>query len=65
MKRTIGIVCGVVLVGATVVWAATSVVVSVKQTSIRSERQFFAPTVATAKFQDKLAVSAKKGTGTR
>ncbi|MBF0171331.1 MAG: hypothetical protein HQK87_09655 [Nitrospinae bacterium] len=61
MNKSFWTVCGALLATAAVAWAASTVTVSVKQTSVRSDRQFFAPTVATAKYQDKLAVSGQKG----
>lgn len=60
MKRTFWTFAGLIAF-TTVAFAASSVMVSVKQTSIRSDRQFFAPTVATANFQQRLAVVSKKG----
>lgn len=45
-----------VFAGAVIAAAATSVAVKVKQTSVRSDHQFFAPTLATARFTEQLSV---------
>ena len=50
------LLAGIVFAGAVIAAAATSVAVKVKQTSVRSDHQFFAPTLATARFTEQLQV---------
>jgi hypothetical protein len=47
---------GMVLAGAAIAATVASVAVKVKQTSVRSDHQFFAPTLATARFTEQLEV---------
>lgn len=62
MPQKIWIAFLAITLGATLAWAAGKVHVVVKQTSIRSENQFFAPTIATVKRMDELeAIAAKDG----
>jgi len=59
--RALFIVCLALLLSATAALAAQETVfVTVKKTSIRADRQFYAPTVAEAVFRDRLVVLARE-----
>jgi hypothetical protein len=59
--RPLCIVCLAILLSAAAVPAAgETVFVTVKKTSVRADRQFYAPTVAEAVFRDQLVVLARE-----
>ena len=59
--RPLFIVCLAILLSAAAVRAAgETVFVTVKKTSVRADRQFYAPTVAEAVFRDQLVVLARE-----
>lgn len=61
MTKPVLIVCLAMLLAVTAALAAgETIFVTVKKTSIRKDRQFYAPTVAAAVYRDKLSVLARE-----
>ena len=61
MKNTLAAVAIAILAFAAASSAGQTLMVNIKQVSIRADKQFYAKTVAEAKYQDKLEVVKQQG----